>query len=208
VTIGKRVFDILLCLWLLLWLGLPILVISILILVREGRPIFYRSERMRTPDQGFTLWKFRTMHAAPENGGVSGGDKQDRITHFGQFLRRRRLDELPQLWNILKGDMSFVGPRPPLRQYVDQFPELYSQVLKSRPGVTGIATVFFHGREERLLAQCKSAAETDRVYARRCIPAKARLDMIYQRHYSICMDVRLIWLTMARTFRRGSPSIK
>ena len=98
----------------------------------------------------------------------------------GRFLRRSRLDEVPQLWNVLKGDMSFVGPRPPLRLYVERFPELYAKVLQSRPGVTGLATLVFHRHEEKLLAACRSAAETDAVYARRCVPRKARIDLIYQ----------------------------
>ena len=115
---------------------------------------------MRSVDQGFRLLKFRTMHVAADSGGVSGGDKQTRITPMGRFLRRTRLDELPQLWNILRGDISFVGPRPPLRRYVDSHPDLYARVLACRPGVTGLATVIFHRTEERLLAPCKTPQET------------------------------------------------
>ncbi|MFV2035501.1 MAG: sugar transferase [Halocynthiibacter sp.] len=199
-TAGKRVFDIVLCLWLILWLGLPIVVISVLILLRDGFPIFYRSERMLKPGQSFTLWKFRTMRVKSDDGGVSGGDKTGRVTAFGRSLRRRRLDELPQLWNIFKGDISFVGPRPPLRQYVSRFPDIYSEVLKSRPGVTGLATIFLHGREERLLSSCKSPEETDKIYTTQCLPVKARLDLIYQHNRSVCMDIWLIWRTMVLAF--------
>ena len=133
--------------------------------------------------------------------GVSGGDKAARVTPVGRILRRTRLDELPQLWNILRGDISFVGPRPPLREYVERFPEVYRAVLTSRPGVTGLASIHYHRHEEWLLARCATPAETDRVYCTRCIPAKARLDLIYARHASVCFDLRLIGRTIARVLR-------
>ncbi len=119
------------------------LVISVAIILLDGRPVFYFSERMRSPKEAFTLVKFRTMTPSHNDTGVTGGDKSHRITRTGRMLRRTRLDETPQLWNILRGDISLVGPRPPLRQYVEQFPDLYSQVLRSRPGVTGLATIIF-----------------------------------------------------------------
>ena len=103
------------------------------------------------------------------------------------------------MFNILKGDISFVGPRPPLRMYVERFPGLYSEVLKSRPGVTGLATLVYHGYEERMLARCRSAEETDRVYSRRCVPAKGRLDIIYRRNQSLCYDLRLMFATVIRS---------
>jgi lipopolysaccharide/colanic/teichoic acid biosynthesis glycosyltransferase len=149
------------------------------------------------------LWKLRTMTVAAADSGVSGGDKSARVTRIGRLLRRTRLDEVPQLWNILRGDMSFVGPRPPLRTYVERFPALYARVLQSRPGITGLATLAFHAHEERLLAPCKTAEETDAVYTRRCIPRKARLDLIYQQRRSVCYDVILIGRTIGRVlFRR------
>ena len=137
-TFSKRMFDILFALALCVVLGPVILGLTLALLVLQGRPLFYAGERMRSVDQGFRLLKFRTMHVAADCGGVSGGDKQTRITPMGRFLRRTRLDELPQLWNILRGDISFVGPRPPLRRYVDSHPDLYARVLACRPGVTGL----------------------------------------------------------------------
>src|SRR5690606_28666329 len=109
-----------------------------------------------------------------------------------------RLDEVPQLWNVLKGDMSFVGPRPPLRVYVERFPDLYAQVLRSRPGVTGLASLHFHRHEEWILARCATPEDTDAAYARRCVPRKARLDLIYQRRRNLCLDMALMWRTAAR----------
>ncbi len=202
-TPQKRLFDLVLGLLLLLPLGLLMGVVALLLALTQGRPVLYGAERMRTPDRPFTLWKFRTMRPSGRDSGVSGGDKAARITPAGGILRRARLDELPQLFNILKGDMSFVGPRPPLRQYVDACPETYAAVLKSRPGVTGLATLVFHRREEALLAQCATAEETNRVYMRQCIPRKARLDLIYQRRRSLCLDLWILAATLARVARRG-----
>jgi lipopolysaccharide/colanic/teichoic acid biosynthesis glycosyltransferase len=133
---------------------------------------------------------------------VTGGDKSDRIPPVYRLLRKSRFDEIPQLWNVLRGDMSFVGPRPPLRVYVAAFPALYAQVLQNRPGITGLASLRFHAHEERLLAETADAAETDHVYRTRCVPRKATLDLIYQRHQSFCFDLALIWETITRVFRR------
>ena len=200
-TPAKRLVDLVLAVVLMAMLAVPFGLLVLWLWAREGRPVFYVAERMRAPGRPFLLWKLRTMSVVPPEAGVSGGDKAARITATGRLLRRSRLDEVPQLWNILKGDMSFVGPRPPLRLYVERFPALYARVLRSRPGVTGLATLTFHRHEEALLAKCRTSAETDTVYARRCVPRKARIDLIYQRRRSIWMDFRLMWLTFARAVK-------
>jgi lipopolysaccharide/colanic/teichoic acid biosynthesis glycosyltransferase len=202
VTPAKRALDLVMVAVLLVLVGLPFLCLLAVMLLVEGRPLFYVAERMKSPDQPFNLWKLRTMRPAGPERGVSGGDKQARITRFGAFCRRVRADEVPQLWNVLKGDMSIVGPRPPLRDYTDRFPELYRQVLQSRPGITGLASLRYHETEERLLAPCQAAAAVDHVYATRCVPRKARLDLIYQRHQSLCFDLVLIWETGTRVLLR------
>lgn len=197
-TLSKRLFDILFALA-ILPLVLPVgLIVAAALLLTQGRPLFYAAERMKTPTRGFRLWKFRTMTTVARDSGVSGAHKAARITPAGRVLRRFRLDEVPQLWNILAGDISFVGPRPPLRQYVERFPEIYGPVLRSRPGVTGLASIHYHRHEEWLLARCRTAAETDRVYCTRCVPAKARLDLIYAENASVCFDIVLIFRTITR----------
>lgn len=200
-TPAKRLLDILAALVLGLLLLPLILWVTALILIRDGRPVLYISERMKTPTQGFMLWKFRTMTVVNSDSGVSGGDKSARITRTGAMLRRYRLDELPQLWNVLRGDISFVGPRPPLRRYVERFPDLYGQVLRSRPGITGLATLIYHRHEENLLAPCRTPAQTESTYERRCIPQKARLDLIYQRRRTLCLDIVLMLKTVFRRIR-------
>ena len=195
-TLPKRLFDLAIGLVLSLVLLPVFLIVATLILIKDGRPILYVSERMKTPDMGFNVYKFRTMKPSKENTGVSGGDKGDRITKYGHAFRRTRLDELPQLWNVLRGDISFVGPRPPLRQYVEQFPEIYGPVLQSRPGITGLASLKFHAHEERLLANTKTVAETDNVYKRICIPRKAALDILYQKNQTLCFDLYIMIKTV------------
>lgn len=199
-TLSKRLTDILLALLLVALLAIPFALLLLVLLVTQGRPLFHVAERMKTPDQPFALWKLRSMRPAASDSGVSGGDKAGRITRIGHFLRRSRLDEIPQLYNVLRGDMSFVGPRPPLRLYVERHPSLYAQVLRSRPGLTGLASLRFHRREEALLRDCHSPEQTDAVYSRRCIPRKARLDLIYQARRSLCFDLALIFATGRKVF--------
>ncbi|MDT8857653.1 sugar transferase [Paracoccaceae bacterium Fryx2] len=201
-TPSKRLFDLSLALMIAALLAVPFALLLAALLVVEGRPLFYVSERMRAPGLPFMLWKLRTMRVVATDSGVSGGDKTARITPVGRALRRTRLDEIPQLWNVLRGDMSFVGPRPPLRTYVERFPEIYGRVLQSRPGITGLATLEYHAHEERLLARCASAEETDRVYSGRCVLRKARLDLIYQHNQSLCLDLFLMAKTGGRVIFR------
>lgn len=201
-TWRKRIFDLFFACLLVLILGPVLLLLLLWLLLKEGRPLFYVAERMKGVDQPFDLWKLRTMTVVQNDTGVSGAHKNARITPTGAWLRSRRLDEFPQLWNIIKGDLSFVGPRPPLRQYVEQFPKLYAEVLKSRPGVTGLATVVYHQHETRLLARCETPQETEQTYVRHCIPRKAQLDLLYQRHQNICLDFDLVFQTIGNLFRR------
>lgn len=202
VTWRKRIFDLFFASLLVIILGPIILGLVVYILIKQGRPLFYAAERMKTPTEPFTLWKFRTMTVVDSDQGVSGAHKASRVTQVGARLRAKRLDEFPQLWNILKGDLSFVGPRPPLREYVERFPDIYDEVLKSRPGVTGLATIRFHKHEDRLLSRCETPEQTDDVYCRICVPRKARLDLIYQRHQSTCYDFDLVFQTIGNLFRR------
>lgn len=179
--------------------------VALLVLIAEGRPILYRSERMRSPRQAFDLLKFRTMRPDAADNGASGGHKMHRITPLGRVLRRSRLDELPQIWNVLVGDIGFVGPRPPLRVHVEQFPAIYARVLKARPGITGLATVCCYRREGRLLEKTITAAETEAIYARVCIPRKARLDAIWVANRSVRLDLAIMVGTVwpgRGTFRR------
>lgn len=197
-NILKRAFDISFSVVLIAILSPILILTALVVLILDGKPVFFISERMKTEKIPFQLIKFRTMTTVETDAGVSGGDKTSRVTKSGRFLRKKRLDEIPQLFNILTGDMSFVGPRPPLRQYVEQFPNIYAKVLQSRPGVTGLATVKFHKHEARLLSKCTTQEDTDRVYCTQCIPKKARLDLIYQKNSSLCFDMAIMATTLAK----------
>lgn len=204
-TFRKRVFDLVWVAILLVPLVSIGLAVGIAILLRDGRPIFHVAPRMRSPTETFNLVKFRTMTPNPADRGVSGRDKAHRITALGARLRRTRLDEIPQIWNIARGEMSFVGPRPPLPQYVAMFPELYRAVLRVPPGVTGLATLAFKDREAALLARCETAEETEAAYVARCVPRKAALDLLYQRNASICWDTLLMFSTVFPGIPYGLP---
>ncbi|RCW88099.1 lipopolysaccharide/colanic/teichoic acid biosynthesis glycosyltransferase [Paracoccus lutimaris] len=195
-TFGKRAFDICFALVLLIPLSFVIALVAVILLATQGRPLFYVAPRMRAPGEQFDLLKFRTMLREDDDSGATGAHKHWRITPIGRFLRRTRIDELPQLFNILRGDMSFVGPRPPLREYVERFPALYGQVLKNRPGVTGLATMIYHAHEDRIMGNCQTAEATEAAYYRRCLPTKLRLDLIYQRRCSLRVDLWIIWHTL------------
>ena len=176
----------------------------------QGRPFIFASERMRSRDESFRLLKIRTMR--PMNARVEqsalGGDEMWRVTPVGRILRRSRLDELPQIFNVLQGDIRFIGPRPPLRKYVVQYPDLYEKVLcDTPPGITGLATVLLHEREERLLSACTSPRETEHVYRHRCIPVKARLDLIYRERRGWLLNIMILWMTLSRLGKSLQPDV-
>ena len=196
-----QVFALVLCPFVFVLLGL----LYIIVVPLQGRPFIFSSERMRSADQRFLLLKIRTMNPPCEGELQSalGGDQKARITRIGMILRRTRLDELPQILNVLRGDIRFIGPRPPLARYVALYPDLYRQVLADTPpGITGLATVFLHAREERLLAACRTSEETDRVYRQLCNPIKARLDLMYRDRRSWMLNARILWMTVSRLFRK------
>jgi len=180
-TPAKRLFDLVIALALGLILLVPLALLMALMWLTEGRPVFYVSERMRAPGQPFALIKLRTMRPAPADSGVTGGDKSARMSRLHRILRRTRADEIPQLWNVIRGDMSLVGPRPPLRLYVEAFPDLYAQVLRNRPGITG-------------LAQVKGLrGETSDI---RLMEERIRYDIEYANNWSLFLDIKILVMTV------------
>jgi lipopolysaccharide/colanic/teichoic acid biosynthesis glycosyltransferase len=195
-NLGKRGRDVALALVAIAVL-MPVLIgLALLVLGLQGRPVFYVSRRVGRGGRRFWLWKFRSMRPVAADCGLSGGHKQDRISTFGAWLRRTHLDETPQLWNILRGDMSFIGPRPALPEHVARFPDRYAPTLGVRPGLTGLASLRVHKYEARLLGACTTPRQSDQVYFRRCLPKKIRLDLYYQRHQSLAFDLWILWQTL------------
>ena len=191
----KRLFDIVTSALALLVL-LPLLVVLALA-VALGSPggAFFRQTRVGRGGQPFQLLKFRSMRPDSEaKGQITVGERDPRITGVGHFLRRTKLDELPQLINILKGDMSVVGPRPEVPRYVALYTAEQREVLRVRPGLTGLASIAYINENEVL----GRSADPERTYVEEVMPAKLALDLRYVREQSLALDLRIIAGTLKR----------
>jgi lipopolysaccharide/colanic/teichoic acid biosynthesis glycosyltransferase len=173
-------------------------VVAALIKLDSRGPVIFKQERIGRRFKPFFIYKFRTMvKEAPMLGRAITVGEDLRITRVGRFLRRTKLDELPQLLNVLKGDMSLVGPRPELRRYVDAFEREYEQILKVRPGMTDLASLKFID-EASLLAQ---ASDPERAYLERVLPEKIALAKQYANNPSMRLDMLLMGRTLTRLLR-------
>lgn len=191
--IMKRLFDIVFsCIGLLLLMPLFV-VLTVLIKLDDKGPVFFRQERIGKGFRPFRIFKFRTM-AVVQSGNSSlvtvRGDK--RVTRVGKFLRRTKMDELPQLINVFKGDMSVVGPRPEVARYVEMFEDDYQEILQVKPGITDYATIEFRDEESVL-----SGYEDMEVgYIDEVLPRKIELYKKYLRERGFLLDLKLIVLTL------------
>ena len=171
------------------------LLIIIWIKTDSNGPVFYRQQRVGLGGRLFWLFKFRTMRPASDREGLlTVGGRDPRVTRAGYFLRKYKLDELPQLWNILKGDMSIVGPRPEVEKYVKLYTETQRKVLLVKPGLTDLASLRYF-EESNLLAQSPDPEQT---YIREIMPAKLELNREYILRQSLGMDLRIIVRTLLR----------
>lgn len=189
----KRLFDVCLAVFGLLILLPCFLLVAILIKLTDRGPVFYRQNRIGRFGLPFQIWKFRTMVVGAEKMGALVTKTNDpRMTRFGRFLRKTKVDELPQLWNVLKGDMSFVGPRPQVPRYIERLTAAQREMLQHRPGITDIATLRFRN-EQDLLA---GATDVDDFYIRYCLPQKIALNLQYARKASLPYDIWIILQTL------------
>jgi lipopolysaccharide/colanic/teichoic acid biosynthesis glycosyltransferase len=193
----KRLFDICFssaCLFVLL----PImLIISIWVAMDSRGGVFFRQTRVGRDGVHFGLWKFRTMKPQSESAGqLTVGSNDMRITVAGKILRRYKVDELPQLWNVVCGDMSMVGPRPEVPKYVAMYTLEQSKVLSIRPGITDKASLIYF-EENDLLAQSKNPEET---YIQSIMPEKLKLNLMYMEEQSFLSDLKIIGNTIKRMF--------
>lgn len=188
----KYLFDRIISLLGLLLLWPVMLVIALLVKIRmPGGPAIFSQQRVGKDGRLFTMYKFRTM--SPDGGGSTVSVAGDaRITPFGATLRRYKLDELPQLWNVLRGDMSFVGPRPDVPGYADQLQGEDREMLLLRPGITGPASLKYRNEEEILA----SVPDPERYNDEVIFPDKVRINRYYLHHYSFWMDLRFIVATV------------
>ena len=188
----KYLFDRIVSLLGLLFLWPVMLVIALLVKVRmPGGPAIFSQQRVGKDGRLFTMYKFRTMTNSPGGSSVSVmGDA--RVTPLGARLRHYKLDELPQLWNVLRGDMSFVGPRPDVPGYADQLEGEDREMLQLRPGITGPASLKYRDEEELLASVPDPQRYNDEVI----FPDKVRINRYYLHHYSFWTDLRIIVATV------------
>lgn len=189
----KRIFDIVLSLILMILLLLPMAVISITVKLTSRGPIIFRQIRVTTGGKRFKILKFRTMTVEQSDGHTQVTVKDDdRITSCGAFLRKYRLDELPQLFNVLLGQMSFVGVRPEVPRYVERYtPEMYATLLLPA-GITSTASIEFKDESEQL----SQIADADESYVNDILPQKMKLNLEYIKNFSLLCDLKIMLKTV------------
>ena len=201
-TLGKmlkRTFDVLSSLFGLTLLSPVLVALAILIKREDGGPVFYRGVRVGRFGKPFRIFKFRTMVVNAEKlGGPSTADDDPRITKMGKFIRKFKMDELPQLLNVLKGEMSLVGPRPEVQMYVDMFTEEEKAILSVRPGITDWASIW-NPDEGAILA---GSPDPEKTYMEKIRPEKIKLQLKYVRERSFLVDLKIIFKTLETVLKR------
>ena len=166
-----------------------------------GGPVFYLQPRVGKGGHEFYLLKFRSMVSGADRQGLLTVDKDTRVTPVGRFLRRYKLDELPQLMNVVKGDMRLVGPRPEMKQYVEMFPGEYQLLLRDLPGITDPASLAYRHEEQML-----SPESPENYYISRVLPHKLHLSLEYSRRRTFFSDLKIIFHTLGAT-KRGEGCV-
>ncbi len=190
---GKYLFDKVVSFFGLVCLSPVFLIVAILIKKRmPGGPVIFKQQRVGQYGRLFTVYKFRSMNVAGEGRTSIASEEEDRITPLGKTLRRYKLDELPELWNVLKGDMSFVGPRPDVPGYADKLKGKDRDILKLKPGITGPASLKYRQEEDLLNSVTNPQEYNDKVI----YPDKVRLNLYYLEHYSFFKDIEMIMCTV------------
>ena len=194
----KRFFDIIASALGLIILSPVFVVIAIWIKLDSSGPIFYRQVRVGRYNKDFCIFKFRSMRIGADKGSlVTIGGRDPRITRSGYFIRKYKLDELPQLINVLIGDMSLVGPRPEVRKYVDLYTKEQRLVLSVRPGITDYASIEYIDENELL----GKSLNPEKTYIEEIMPEKIRYNMKYINHQTLLEYFKIIFLTIFKIFR-------
>ena len=200
----KRFFDVSVCLFILPFSCPLFVVISILIKLNSPGPVFYRGMRTGLSGTPFKIFKFRTMQLdAEKSGGGTTALNDHRIFRFGAFLRKCKLDELPQILNVIKGDMSLVGPRPELLQYTSQYSEEESLILTVRPGITDFSSIEFIS-----LDKIVGEVGADKIFEERVLKKKNSLRLKYVNEQSFLLDIKLIFQTIYCIFKKNIQQVR
>lgn len=193
--IVKRAFDIIVSLITLVFLIIPIAVIAVCIKVNSPGPVFFKQKRVTTYGRVFEIYKFRTMVVNAESLGSKVTTKNDsRVTSIGRKLRKYRLDELPQIFNVIGGTMSFVGTRPEVKKYVDMYKEEYYATLLLPAGITSLTSIKFKD-EENLLA-CAAPERVDETYINEVLPQKMKYNLQYTKEFGFWYDIKIMLKTV------------
>lgn len=196
----KRLMDIFLSLVMIVVLLIPIAVISVIIKLTSEGPVLYKQERVTTYNRHFMIWKFRTMKVgADKDGALITSDNDARVTGIGNTLRRFRLDELPQVFHVLSGKMSFVGTRPEVPKYVDCYTPAMMATLLMPAGITSLASIRFKDEAE-IIGDVSDPDEVDRIYAEKVLPEKMKYNLEYIDRFGFRRDIHLMLSTVKHVF--------
>ena len=193
----KRLFDLVFSIAGFLLISPFLLIVAILIKLDSKGPVFFFQQRMGKDGRIFRLIKFRSMYVDPqkEKQGFTPGDSS-RITRIGRIIRKTKIDELPELINVIKGDMSLVGPRPEVPKYRSFYSGKYREILKLRPGITDLASIKYKNEEEIL----KKSNDPEKTYTEVILPDKLELALEYKKKMSFSTDLKMIFGTILRLF--------
>ena len=191
----KRAFDLILSLFGIILLSPLLLLIAVMVKIDSKGGAFFLQSRVGLNNTDFIMYKFRTMHVdSDQQLQLTIGDDDVRITKFGSVLRRFKLDELPQLFNVFIGNMSLVGPRPEVRKYVDLYNDTQKQILSLKPGITDYASIAYSNESELLL----EASDAEKEYTENILPRKIELNMKYITEQGIFTDLKILGLTIKK----------
>jgi lipopolysaccharide/colanic/teichoic acid biosynthesis glycosyltransferase len=193
----KRLFDIVVSLLLIIMLWPLLVTLAVAVSVSSPGPIFFRQTRVGRHEKPFSILKFRSMKVG-QTGLKITAQNDPRITPLGKIIRETKLDELPQLFNVLKGDMSLVGPRPEVPEYIQYYPDdVRQKIFSMRPGITDLASLAYKD-EERILAE---ASDPQKAYIEKVMPDKLEYCMEYIRNYSFLLDLKILFRTLMVALR-------
>lgn len=198
----KRGFDLIVSLIMAVVLSPVLLILAILIKADSPGPVFYRQSRITTFGKPFRIFKFRTMvQNADKIGALVTVEKDPRITRMGSKIRKCRLDELPQIFNIITGDMSFVGTRPEVKKYVDRYSDEMMATLLMPAGVTSLASITYKDEDEIMARHIADGTDTDEAYVKYVLPEKMRYNLQYIENFSFFGDIKLMFKTIVSVLK-------